>query len=70
MTAIKPVYQPKLRDFVIQVQTDANPLLAHDGWLVFDGAFVALAKVNDGVLIPHWTERKRQAVINWLAAMG
>lgn len=68
ITAIKPVYDRRTRRFDIEVVRDANVLLAHTGFLVFDDPVRALANVVAGRLIPRWSVTKRQAVINWLEA--
>ncbi len=66
ITAIKPIYNYKSKAFWIHVVRDANVLMAHNGYLVFDDAAKTLDSVVDGKLIPSWTEVKRTAIITWL----
>lgn len=66
ITAIKAVYQPKEKRYEVKVIREANVLLAHEGFLVFDDAAKALEGVQIGVLIPKFKEAKKKAIVDWL----
>lgn len=66
ITAIKPVFDRKTQTFSVDVRRDANVLLAHEGWLVFDNPVTVKASIEAGHMISHWTPRKRAAVLAWL----
>ncbi len=65
-TALKPVYDFKTKTFNVQVVNNAEPLLAHEGFLVFDDKVRTLKAIRDGVMVPRWTEAKKKAVVDWL----
>lgn len=62
VTAVKPIYNRKTKTYDVDVRRDANVLLAHEGFLVFQDAAYALAGVQSGSLIGSWEPKKRAAV--------
>jgi hypothetical protein len=66
MTAIKPIYNRKTKAYDITVVEDANPLYAHEGYLVFDDRHRVLAAVQEGKLLQGWPYAKIKACIDWL----
>ena len=68
--AIKPVFDRKTQTFTPDVRENANVLLAHEGFFVFENPADALRMVNEGKCLSHWTPRKRKCVTDWLEANG
>ncbi len=68
ITAIKPKYDFKTKTYSVAVIADANVLLAHEGFLVFDDHLRAYRDIKSGRLLGHWKEAKRVAVLAWLRA--
>lgn len=66
MHAIRPRYCNKRKSYVIDVATNPNPLLAHNGYFVYDDPVTALKKVKGGWLLSKWTVQKQQAVCDYL----
>ncbi len=66
--ALKPVYNHKTKTYGVQVLVNANPLLAHEGWLIYDNAETALDAIQRGPLLSHWVPKKRAAAIAHLTA--
>lgn len=68
ITAIKPVFDRTTQTFSPDVRENADVLLAHCGFFVFDDPAKALEALRAGQWLTHWTPRKRQCVIDCLAA--
>jgi hypothetical protein len=66
--AIKPVFDRKTQTFTPEVLEDANVLLVHEGFFVFENPVDALRMVKEGKCLQHWTPRKRKCVTDWLEA--
>lgn len=66
MTAVKPIYNRSLSCYTLSIVRDANPLLAHDGYFVYDNAAKALEAIQAGALLSHWSKAKREAVVAFL----
>lgn len=66
MVAIKPVWNRRAGQYDVQCVLDANPLYAHEGYLVFDRPASTLACVLEGTLVGSWSQPKKDAVIAWL----
>lgn len=64
--AVKPVYRGKKKGYVCEVIVGANPLLAHDGYLIYDDAERAIEHINTGRLLGGWKKAKVDAVLAFL----
>lgn len=69
MTAVKPVYNRRTRCYDVEVIRDADPIQAHYGYMVFDDAAYALACIERGTLISHWSTAKVEAVKVYLSSI-
>lgn len=67
MFAMKPVWDRRAKRFAVETVEDADPLLAHDGYVVMDDPVRATGAIVLGKLIPRWDPRKREAVLAALA---
>ncbi len=68
ITAIKPIYDNFTQKFNLHVVRDADILLAHSGYLVFDNPVRMLAKFREGTAMTSWTARKKAIVTAWFEA--
>ncbi len=68
ITAVKPVWTGK--GFKVEVHRDVHSLgaAAQQGFLVYDDPVRVLADVKARVMVPKWSDRKREAVIEFLEA--
>ncbi len=66
--AIKPVFDRKTQSFSVSHIQNADVLLAHEGWLVYDNPQTTLDKIDSGALLAHWTPKKRTAAANFLGS--
>lgn len=66
ITAIKPIFDRQTQTFNVTVVENADVLLAHEGYLVYDDAAKVLQGIREGKMLTNWTPRKRQAAIDWL----
>lgn len=66
VVAVKPVFDRPTQTFSLEVIRDADVLLAHNGYFVYNDPEKALAGLKSGVFVPKWTERKRAAVVEFL----
>lgn len=64
--AVKPRYNFKTKTYCIEPVLNGNPLLAHEGYLVFNDPPKTLVSIRNGGLLSHWKEAKRVATIEWL----
>lgn len=67
-TAVKPVYNRKTKKYDIEVVENADVLLAHNGYFVFDDLRQARNAVIVKSLLGNWKPAKRDAVLAWLTA--
>lgn len=66
-TAVKPIYNRSKKRFDLEIAHDAEPTLAHSGYFVFDDAARVLPKVQSRALLGHWSQPKRDLVIDFLS---
>ncbi len=64
--AIKPVFDRKTQSFNVSHIPEADVLLAHDGWLVYDNPQTTLDAIDRGALLGNWTPKKRAAAATFL----
>lgn len=67
VTALKTKYSFKTKTYAVEAVFDANVLLAHEGYVVFDDAKRAFEDIATGRLIDSWKDAKKVAVLEWLA---
>ena len=65
-TAIKPVYNRSTKTYTIQVIENAQPIMAHEGFLVYDNASRALGDIIRGRLLQSWHQDKKDAIVHYL----
>jgi hypothetical protein len=66
ITALKPVYDFKTKTFNIEVRRNADPILVHAGYFVYDDAKRVLERMVEGQFLNNWKANKRQSIIDWL----
>lgn len=66
LTAIKPIYDRATKKYVVQEVRDADPLLAHEGFFVFDDPTKAWEGILAARLLTHWPPNKVNAVLRYL----
>lgn len=66
--AIKPQYSRKTKRYNVEVIVNADPLMAHGGFLIYDDAARALEHIRAGRLLQGWKPEKRAAVVAYLEA--
>lgn len=69
MFALKPNYNRKTKKYDVVCLINNDPLLAHEGWVMFEDFYNALGMIVAGKLIPlskTWHKEKRAAIINYI----
>lgn len=70
ITAIKPVYIGGIKAYKCEIITNANPLLAHEGYLVFSDIYATIGRIMANKLIQSWKKEKKDAVLKTLVEMA
>ena len=63
-TAMKPKYNRKTKSYDVEVLTNADLILVHAGYFVFDDLKQALDMILDGRCLQGWKKDKRDAVVS------
>jgi len=64
--AIKAVYSRSLKTYIAEYHAEANPLYAHEGFLVFSDLDYIIAALEDGRVCQHWDAKKLACVKTYL----
>jgi hypothetical protein len=66
MHAIKAKYNRKTGKYDVKLVLQADPLYAHEGYLVFDDPARVAQGIRDGSVMTHVAEPQRDALLAWL----
>lgn len=68
VTAVKPVFNRTTQKYEVEVVKDADPILCHSGYLVYDDPLKTRNAILAAQLLQSWTPKKVNAVLAHLNA--